>query len=99
MDRRTFVGSTVAAAVVSRLGWAAAEHKINKIGVQLYTVRDLLQKDFEGTLAKVAALAQMFPDCGGGWQIYWRQSIPGLGTRAKNADGSTMKNWWPLLFY
>ena len=48
---------------------------------------------------KVAALDQAFPDCGGGWQIYWRQSIPGLGTRAKNADGTTMKNWWPLLYY
>src|SRR6266704_214510 len=56
MNRRTFVGSTVAAAVVSRLGWAAAEHKIDKIGVQLYTVRDLLQKDFEGTLAQVAKI-------------------------------------------
>src|SRR5437667_7527958 len=56
MDRRTFVGSTVAAAVVSRLGWAAAEHKINKIGVQLDTVRDALQKDFEGTLAQVAKI-------------------------------------------
>jgi hypothetical protein len=51
------------------------------------------------TFAKAAALEQQFPDCGGGWQIYWRQSIPGLGTRAKNADGTTMKNWWPLLFY
>jgi len=51
------------------------------------------------TAAKVAALGQMFPDCGGGWQVYWRQSIPGLGNRAKNTDGSTMKNWWPLLFY
>ena len=49
--------------------------------------------------AKVAALEQMFPDCGGGWQIYWRQSIPGFGNRARNADGTPMKNWWPLLFY
>ena len=49
--------------------------------------------------AKVAALEQVFPDCGGGWQIYWRQSIPGLGNRARNADGTPMKNWWPLLFY
>ncbi len=56
MDRRTFIGSAMAAAVVSRLGWAAADHKINKIGVQLYTVRDLLQKDFEGTLAQVAKI-------------------------------------------
>jgi len=49
--------------------------------------------------AKVAALEQAFPDCGGGWQIYWRQSIPGLGNHAVNADGTPMKNWWPLLFY
>ena len=48
---------------------------------------------------KVATLEQQFPDCGGGWQIYWRQSLPGLGNHAKNADGTPMKNWWPLLFY
>jgi hypothetical protein len=51
------------------------------------------------TFAKAAAYDQMFPDCGGGWQIYWRQSVPGLGTRAVNNDSSPMKNWWPLLFY
>jgi hypothetical protein len=51
------------------------------------------------TAAKVAALEQAFPDCGGGWQIYWRQSIPGYRNRARNADGTPMKNWWPLLFY
>jgi hypothetical protein len=49
--------------------------------------------------AKVAPLDQRFPDCGGGWQIYWRQSIPGYGNHARNSDGSPMKNWWPLLFY
>jgi hypothetical protein len=49
--------------------------------------------------AKVAALEQQFPDCGGGWQVYWRQSIPGFNNHAKSADGSLMKNWWPLLFY
>src|SRR4051794_14410506 len=27
-----------------------------QIGLELYTVRDLLEKDFEGTIAKVAAL-------------------------------------------
>jgi hypothetical protein len=51
------------------------------------------------TAGDVAALEQAFPDCGGGWQIYWRQSIPGYGTRARGADGAPMKNWWPLLFY
>jgi sugar phosphate isomerase/epimerase len=56
MDRRTFIGSVTAAALTSRLGWAASEHRIEKIGLELYTVRDLLAKDFEGTLAQVAKI-------------------------------------------
>ena len=60
MNRRTFLetAATVTAATLltSRLGWAAAEHKIGKVGVQLYTVRDLMKDDFEGTVAKVAAI-------------------------------------------
>ena len=54
MDRRTFIGSVSAAALISRMGWAASEHRIEKIGLELYTVRDALDKDFEGTLAQVA---------------------------------------------
>lgn len=59
MNRRTFLKTTgtvsAATLLTSRLGWAA-EHKINKVGVQLYTVRDLMQKDFEGTVAQVAQI-------------------------------------------
>jgi hypothetical protein len=36
---------------------------------------------------------------GGGWFIYWLQSWPGYGNKAKMADGSPMKNWWPYLYY
>src|SRR3984893_6136786 len=54
MDRRTFIASTSAAAVMSRFSWAAAEHRIEKIGLELYSVRDALNKDFEGTIARVA---------------------------------------------
>jgi len=54
MDRKTFIGSVSAAALMSRMGWAASEHRIEKIGLELYTVRDALSKDFEGTLAQVA---------------------------------------------
>jgi sugar phosphate isomerase/epimerase len=58
MNRRTFLetAASVAAATLfsSRLGWAAGAHKIDKVGVQLYTVRDLMKGDFEGTIAKVA---------------------------------------------
>jgi sugar phosphate isomerase/epimerase len=60
MNRRTFLGtaSTVTAAtfLTSRLGFAASEHKIDKVGVQLYTVRDLMKADFDGTIAKVAQI-------------------------------------------
>ena len=59
MNRRRFLetAATISAATLfsSRFGWAAGEHKINKLGVQLYTVRDLMKEDFDGTIAKVAA--------------------------------------------
>ena len=58
MNRRRFLetAATISAATLfsSRFGWAAGEHKINKLGVQLYTVRDLMKEDFDGTIAKVA---------------------------------------------
>ena len=60
MNRRTFLGTASAAAAAtlftSRFGWAAADHKIDKIGVQLYTVRDQMEDDFDGTIAKVAQI-------------------------------------------
>jgi sugar phosphate isomerase/epimerase len=58
MNRRTFLetASTVTAAILltSRMGWAAGDHKIDKVGLQLYTVRDRMKDDFDGTIAKVA---------------------------------------------
>jgi sugar phosphate isomerase/epimerase len=49
-------GVTSAADWSRRSGEAAmAEHKIERLGLQLYTVRNEMGKDFEGTLAKVAA--------------------------------------------
>ena len=56
MNRRTFVATLTSAALMSRLNWATSEHRIRKIGVQLYTVRDALAKDFEGTLARVTKI-------------------------------------------
>jgi sugar phosphate isomerase/epimerase len=58
MKRRTFIETSMAAAAVlaARPLWAAAsEHEIKKVGLQLYTVRSEMPKDFEGTIAKVAA--------------------------------------------
>ena len=58
MNRRTFLtqigaGLTVAPAAVHAF---TQTRRIEPLGVQLYTVRTLLEKDFEGTLAKVAAV-------------------------------------------
>jgi len=69
MNRRTFIGTSVATFLVQGLqvqtlrpGAAAkpsrtgeATHHIEKIGIQLYTVRAAMKTDFEGTIAKVAA--------------------------------------------
>lgn len=55
MDRRSFLGMMTAATVMAnRFSWAAVEHRVGKIGVQLYTVRNAIAQDFDGTLAKVA---------------------------------------------
>ena len=36
--------------------WAAAAHHIDHVGLQLYTVRDLMKQDFDGTIAGVAKI-------------------------------------------
>lgn len=53
IDRRTFMG-TMGAAYLATTRMRAAS--VQRVGVQLYTVRDAMQKDFDGTLAKVAAI-------------------------------------------
>jgi len=57
MDRRAFLGTITAATLLTnRLTWALAAHKIEKIGLQLYTVRYAMQQDFHGTMARVATI-------------------------------------------
>jgi len=58
MNRRTFLETSIATAVLTSIPSKslAATHRIEKVGVQLYTVRDAMKSDFEGTLAKVAAI-------------------------------------------
>ncbi|HEX8294042.1 MAG TPA: hypothetical protein VF570_19965, partial [Pyrinomonadaceae bacterium] len=63
MNRRLFIDRlTLAAAgglclpAPSALARAAGGRRLSRIGMQLYTVRRELEKDFAGTLAKVAAL-------------------------------------------
>lgn len=57
MDRRSFLGAISAAVVLGpKFAWGADEHHIKTLGVQLYTVRDVLKEDFDGTLAQLAAI-------------------------------------------
>lgn len=42
---------------------------------------------------------ELAPDCMGPWMVYWRQNMPGLDNKSKDAAGKPMKNWWPFLFY
>lgn len=54
LTRRTFLGQVAMSTVIPAVG-RAAESRIERLGLQLYTVRAEMAKDFEGTLAKVAA--------------------------------------------
>ncbi len=57
MDRRTFVGTMGAmAASTSMPSMLLADDKIDKIGLQLYTVRDQMKISVERTLADVARI-------------------------------------------
>ncbi|MBI1763416.1 MAG: TIM barrel protein [Acidobacteria bacterium] len=60
LNRRSFLQTaavgTLGAALTQRFANVASARKLSKIGVQLYTVRNEMAKDFEGTIAKVAAL-------------------------------------------
>jgi sugar phosphate isomerase/epimerase len=60
MNRRLFVNRLALAAaglgLCKRSALAAGKRKLPRIGMQLYTVRRELEKDFEGTLKRVAAL-------------------------------------------
>lgn len=60
MNRRGFlgrtIGTTLAAVLSPRLAWSAGDHSIDAVGLQLYTVRDEMKRDFEGTLKRVASI-------------------------------------------
>jgi sugar phosphate isomerase/epimerase len=57
MKRRTFIGTSVAATLAAKVSWAAGMPKlVRPIGVQLYTLRDVMKTDFDGSIAKVAQI-------------------------------------------
>lgn len=69
LDRRTLLagaGSATALAVMGRLVPAAHAAQIQAVGIQLYTVRDIFQKDPAGTLEAIARIGYREIEFGGG---------------------------------
>jgi sugar phosphate isomerase/epimerase len=60
IDRRAFLamlsGSLIATAVGARAYGMPPARRLDRIGVQLYTIRDALTADLDGSLARVAAI-------------------------------------------
>lgn len=63
INRRRFLSTAsqsvigaVALTALNRIEGEAPANKLNRIGVQLYTVRGEMEKDFEGSLQKIAAI-------------------------------------------
>ena len=101
MDRRSFLGTVTAAALLSRkLGWAAGDRKIEKIGLQLYTVRSEMKKDFAGTLGKVASIGYREVEFAGYFDHSpqeVRKTLDGVGLTAPSAHVAyeTLGDQWP----
>src|SRR6266704_1179731 len=59
IERREFVKTLAAAGVAVAVPHARRsthDARIDKVGIQLYPVRDLMKADFEGTLAHIAEI-------------------------------------------
>jgi sugar phosphate isomerase/epimerase len=58
-DRRSFLttcGAALLGAACSRVGNTQGTQRLERVGVQLYTVRRDMARDFEGTLARIAEI-------------------------------------------
>jgi sugar phosphate isomerase/epimerase len=104
MNRRSFLetAATVTAATLfgNKLAWAAGGSKIDEIGVQLYTVRNQMKHDFEGTLAKVAAIGYKEVEFAGYFD-HSSQDVRaaidrnGLASPATHVDYDILGDKWP----
>ena len=56
IDRRRFLKTLGAAGVAPWFGCSRRSHRLDRIGVQLYTVRAELERDFDGTLLRLAEI-------------------------------------------
>lgn len=109
MNRRTFIESSIAAAAVlgKPMSILAAQEshyrKIEKIGLQLYTVRSEMPKDFEGTIAKVAQTGYKEVEFAGYFKhspkevraILEKNGLTAPSAHIQGAALEVMENKWP----
>jgi sugar phosphate isomerase/epimerase len=102
INRRTFLESSLAAGVLASLPSRtfAAAHRIEKVGVQLYTVRQFMKTDFEGTIGKVAATGYKEVEFAGYFghsprDIRVLLEKDGLTAPSCHVDYNTVANHWP----
>jgi sugar phosphate isomerase/epimerase len=102
ISRRVFLGHVSAQLAAAGLVKAAQGKSIERLGVQLYTVRDLMAKDFDGTLARVAALGYKEVEFAG----YFKRSPPdvkaalarhGLSSPATHVDYASLGDGFPKI--
>jgi sugar phosphate isomerase/epimerase len=94
LDRRTFLGTLGAGMIAARDSFAST---IEKVGVQLYTVRTDLDKDFDGTLATVAAIGYTEVEFAGYFnhtpeQVHETLKRHGLSSPAAHIDYPTVSD-------
>ncbi len=93
-SRRTFLkasGAVAAAACVGPIRLAAATHSL-PIGLQLYSVRNLLPKDFDGTLHELAAAGYKEVEAAG----YYDRSAADFGNAMQRAGLRCVSTHHPL---
>lgn len=102
MNRRTFLQSSLAAPTLLSLRFSAfaSEHQISPIGLELYTVRHLMETDIPGTLSKVAAVGYKEVEFAGYFNLSpkdLRGIIDRLGLTAPSCHVkyAAVQNQWP----
>jgi sugar phosphate isomerase/epimerase len=108
MNRRTFLqhsGKAAAALAVSAAldGFASAKQHLKSFGIQLWSVREELKKDFPGTLEKLTSIGYRevemvwFLPNGGLAPKELRKALDGAGLRATSAhltvDADFLRTW------
>jgi sugar phosphate isomerase/epimerase len=102
INRRTFIASSVAATIISSRPSALGRptQQLDRIGVQLYTVRDLMKSDPSGTLAKVAAAGYQEVEFAGYFNLSSKEvratiDKAGLAAPSNHVDYKTVTNSFP----